>query len=79
LLNAGIGAEIHTTKNKTLFSINLSANNLTNAAYQSHLSRLKYTEENIATGRKGVFSMGRNFSVKVNVPLGFHAKKEKKI
>jgi len=43
--------------------------NLGDVAYQSHLSRLKYTEENPVTGRMGVFNVGRNFSVKVNVPL----------
>ena len=38
-------------------------------AYQNHLSRLKYAAVNNVTGRQGVFNMGRNFSVKVNVPL----------
>ena len=45
------------------------AMNITDVAYQNHLSRLKYTEENVATGRAGVFNMGRNFSIKLNVPL----------
>jgi iron complex outermembrane receptor protein len=40
-------------------------------AYQNHLSRLKYAAVNNATGRAGVYNMGRNFSVKVNVPLSF--------
>jgi iron complex outermembrane receptor protein len=69
LLNAGIGADIVTKKNKALFSIGFSANNMGDVAYQNHLSRLKYTEENLATGRSGVFNIGRNFSVKLNVPL----------
>lgn len=69
LLNAGIGADI-VTKNKTLFSISISANNLTNVAYQSHLSRLKYLAENNATGRTGVYNMGRNISFKLIVPIG---------
>jgi len=68
LLNAGIGTDI-VAKNRTLFSIYISANNLTNKAYQSHLSRLKYLEENNATGRMGVFNMGRNFSFKLIVPI----------
>ncbi len=68
LINAGIGTDI-VTKNKTLFSIYISANNLTNVAYQSHLSRLKYLDENNATGRMGVFNMGRNFSFKLIVPI----------
>ena len=73
LLNAGIGSDV-TSKNKTLFSLHLSVTNIADVAYQSHLSRLKYTDENLVTGRTGVFSMGRNFSVKLNVPLEFSKK-----
>jgi iron complex outermembrane receptor protein len=54
-----------------LFQVSLIAQNITDVAYQNHLSRLKYTAENMATGRMGVFNMGRNFSIKVNVPLVF--------
>ena len=68
LLNAGIGTDI-ISKKGTLFSIYISANNLTNVAYQSHLSRLKYLNENNATGRKGIYNMGRNFSIKLIVPI----------
>jgi iron complex outermembrane recepter protein len=70
LLNAGIGADIN-SKNKTIVSIHIGALNLTDAAYQSHLSRLKYTAENLVTGRRGVFNTGRNFSVKLNIPFEF--------
>lgn len=70
LFNIGAGTEF-TSKGKTLFSVNLSLNNITDVAYQNHLSRLKYAGENQLTGRTGVFNMGRNFSVKVNVPLNF--------
>ncbi len=73
LLNAGIGGDIM-GKKKTLFSIHLAANNLTDKAYQNHLSRLKYTDENAVTGRRGVFNMGRNFSVKLNIPFSFSTK-----
>ena len=68
LFNATIGAEVQAHK-KTLFSIYLNALNITDGAYQNHLSRLKYTAENAVTGRMGVFNMGRNFSIKVNVPI----------
>jgi iron complex outermembrane receptor protein len=54
-----------------LFGISLVAQNLSDIAYQSHLSRLKYTDENILTGRTGVFNMGRNYSLKINIPLQF--------
>ena len=69
LLNAGIGADFVNTKNQTLFSLSFSAINIADVGYQNHLSRLKYAEENLATGRNGVFNMGRNFSIKLNVPL----------
>ena len=70
IFNIGTGTEI-TSKGKTLFGINLSLNNIADAAYQNHLSRLKYTAVNNVTGRQGVYETGRNFSIKVNVPLGF--------
>lgn len=38
-------------------------------AYQNHLSRLKYTDVNVMTGRQGIFSMGRNISLKIVVPM----------
>jgi iron complex outermembrane recepter protein len=71
LLNAGVGADFFSKKGKQLFSLNLSAINIADVAYQNHLSRLKYAAENIATGRNGVFNMGRNFSIKLNIPLSF--------
>jgi len=70
LINIGAGSHI-TKKDKQLFSISIAAQNLTDIAYQSHLSRLKYTDENILTGRTGVFNMGRNYSLKINIPLQF--------
>ena len=50
-------------------TISLTADNLTNRAYQNHLSRLKYAAENPVTGRQGIFNMGRSFGIKVMVPL----------
>ena len=70
LLNAGFGSDI-ASKGKTLFSLFFTANNIGDVAYQNHLSRLKYAPENMVTGRSGVFNMGRNFSIKLNVPLSF--------
>ncbi len=70
LINASIGADF-VRKGQTLFTLNLSAGNLTDIAYQSHLSRLKYTSVNNVTGRQGVFNAGRNFAIKLNVPLSF--------
>jgi iron complex outermembrane receptor protein len=75
LLNSGIGTEIVNKKEKPIFSVHFSGINLTNAAYQNHLSRLKYTDTNQVTGRMGVFNMGRNFSLKINIPLVFAERK----
>lgn len=72
LFNVGTGTEF-VRKGKTLFSVNLSLNNIFDVAYQNHLSRLKYTDVNVVTGRMGVFNMGRNLSIKINVPLEFKA------
>jgi iron complex outermembrane recepter protein len=74
LLNAGIGLDV-VTKKATLFTIYLHANNITDVAYQHHLNRLKYTAENQVTGRMGVFNMGRNFSIKLNIPLSVSLKR----
>lgn len=71
LLNAGFGGDITSNKKKTVFSVHFSITNITNVAYQNHLSRLKYAAENKNTGRVGVFNTGRNFSIKANIPLDF--------
>lgn len=70
LVDVNAGTDI-VHSNKTLFSIHLSAMNIGDVAYQSHLNRLKYLAVNNVTGRMGIFNMGRNFAVKVNVPLDF--------
>ncbi|MGE5518481.1 MAG: TonB-dependent receptor domain-containing protein, partial [Candidatus Dadabacteria bacterium] len=73
LINSGVNANIQ-HKNKTVFSIFVMAENLSDVAYQSHLSRLKYTDVNLSNGRRGVWNMGRNFMFKVNIPLSFDTK-----
>lgn len=70
LLNAGIGGDI-CDHNHALFSVYIYGSNLGDVAYQSSMSRLKYADENLATGRIGVFNMGRNISFKLLVPLDF--------
>lgn len=69
LLNAGIGADIKSKNGNSLFSLSIAGGNLLDVAYQSHLSRLKYAPENVATGRMGVYNMGRNISMRLTVPL----------
>lgn len=70
LLNIGFSSQVQ-HKNKILFSVSLVGQNMADVAYQNHLNRLKYGPMNEATGRMGVFNMGRNFSLKINVPLQF--------
>jgi iron complex outermembrane recepter protein len=73
LFNAGVGADITNRQGKVLVSINILGNNITDVAYQSHMSRLKYFEEYPAnpSGRSGIYNMGRNISFKLTVPLNF--------
>jgi len=68
LINAGLGTDVVLNK-QTLFSVYLNGTNLGDISYQSHLSRLKYAPVNNATGRPGVFNMGRNISLKLIVPV----------
>ena len=69
LLSAGIGTSFAAFERKDFISFYLSADNLANIAYQSHLSRLKYAPENPATGNIGVYNMGRNISLKMILSL----------
>lgn len=73
LFNTGIGTDIEIHKRK-IASIILALNNITDVAYQSHLSRLKYLDENLVTKRTGVFNMGRNFTARIIVPLEWKLK-----
>ena len=47
----------------------ITAENLLNRCYQSHLSRLKYANVNSVTGRQGIHNMGRNIIFKLVVPV----------
>ena len=73
LFNAGFGADITNHKGQTLFTVTALGDNLFDVAYQSHLNRLKYFEPypNDPRGHHGIYNMGRNFSLKVNVPMNF--------
>lgn len=71
LFNAGIGADVVNKKGKVLFNIGLLGSNLTDVAYQAHLSRLKYFEPytNSTSGHSGIYNMGRNICLKITVPI----------
>ena len=70
LLNAAIGTDIM-IKGQRVACLSIMGTNLTNKAYQSHLSRLKYADVNPVTGRQGVLNMGRNIIFKLAIPLEF--------
>ncbi|QJW88065.1 TonB-dependent receptor [Spirosoma taeanense] len=70
LVNLGAGSDLLNSSGRTLFQLYLTVQNLFDVAYQSHQNRLKYFGINEATGRLGVFNMGRNISVKLVVPFG---------
>ena len=60
-----MGANVKAFNRKDFMNIYISAENLADVAYQSHLSRLKLAPQNPLTGRNGVYNMGRNLSLKV--------------
>jgi iron complex outermembrane receptor protein len=66
LLNAGVGLDTSSDKRQG-WQLQFQVNNLFDVAYQSNLSRLKYFEyyRQSPTGHMGIFSMGRNFCVKL--------------
>jgi iron complex outermembrane receptor protein len=76
LLDAGLGFDIVNKKREALLKFSVSANNLTDAAYQSNMSRLKYFDNypNNRTGRSGIYNMGRNISFKLIIPFGLTRK-----
>jgi len=74
LFNVGLGTDV-TLEGHKLCSFSIAMNNIGNVAYQSHLSRLKYTAENLLTGKVGVFNMGRNFTARLVIPLSWKVKR----
>ena len=68
LLSLSAGTDIQ-VKGKKIAEFYVTADNLLNKAYQNHLSRLKYADVNVATGRRGVYNMGRNITFKVVITI----------
>jgi iron complex outermembrane receptor protein len=68
LVNLSAGTDIQINRKKVA-EFYITANNLLNKAYQNHLSRLKYADENVVTGRRGVYNMGRNITFKLVIPI----------
>ncbi|MGZ3900742.1 MAG: TonB-dependent receptor, partial [Bacteroidia bacterium] len=71
LLDEGIGTKVINKKGATLFSITINGSNLADVAYQNNMSRLKYFDNYPVngTGCSGIYSMGRNISFKLIVPI----------
>lgn len=71
LFNAAAGSDVVNKKGKKVLSFILSCSNLTDVAYQSNMSRLKYMDNYPvnSTGRSGIYNMGRNVSVKLFFPI----------
>lgn len=69
LVNLSVGTDIHLRNGRKLCSVGITATNLLNTAYQSHLSRLKYAETSLFTGRQGINNMGRNIGFNLLFPL----------
>lgn len=70
LLDFSAGTDIKLSRHCTA-TLSFSIDNLLDKAYQSHLSRLKYTDVNTVTHHQGVYNPGRNFSIKMSIPLCF--------
>lgn len=62
LLNASASTDI-VLKGRIIATLTLTANNITNCSYKSHLSRLKYI------GTNGFYNMGRNIGMKISIPI----------
>ena len=70
LFSAGLGGTI-ISNGREFCEIYLICNNLFNTGYIDYMSRFKYDPVNNTTNRVGVFNMGRNVSIKLDVPLNF--------
>ncbi len=68
LFNLGLGSEILKGNNRVL-SFHFAIRNLFNTVYQNHLSRLKYAPVNLNNGFPGVWAMGRNVTLSVQIPF----------
>src|SRR5882724_297586 len=70
LFNLSAGATLGISQ-KSPWQLQLQVNNVFDAVYQSHLSRLKYFEyySRSPDGRSGVYGMGRNACVKLIVSI----------
>jgi len=71
LFNAGMGGDITNSTGQIIFKLYFVCNNMFNTVYMDYMSRFKYYPVNYSTGRVGVYNMGRNFSIKLIIPINF--------
>ena len=71
LLNLGAGGDIVNHNGRTVLKLSFIVNNLANTTYMDYMSRFKYLPVNPVTNRVGVFNMGRNISIKLDIPIDF--------
>ncbi len=76
LLSAGLGINLVNATGKNIVEFFIEGTNLSNANYQSNMSRLKYFDNPVVPPgiQPGIFNMGRNLSFKVVVPFDLTAK-----
>ena len=75
LFNLQAGMDLHIFGHNCI-ELTFSCQNLLDKVYQPHLSRLKYIDTDSPSGRQGISAMGRNFCIKVSVPIDIHLKKD---
>lgn len=63
--NVSLATDLHLFGHDCI-ELAISCQNVFDKAYQSHLSRLKYTDG------PGISAMGRNLTVKVRIPVDIH-------
>ena len=69
LFNAGCGGDIQNKSGSTFIKLYFVCSNIFNTSYMDYMSRFKYYPVNYTTGRVGVYNMGRNFSIKIIIPI----------
>ena len=67
LFSISAGMDLHVFGHNCM-ELSFTCQNLFDKVYQSHLSRLKYTDG------VGIAGMGRNICLKVNIPIDIHLK-----
>lgn len=68
LVNASLGFDV-LQKGRPFATLTIAAQNVGDAGYQNHLSRLRFADRNNATGRSGIYGMGRNVSITLALPI----------